>query len=159
MTRNEIIEKLKENFSIRELVCPHTYKKYGEKAWMFLTTEILHTLLVLRTDILNVPLYCNTYKDEVKKDDFTQRGLRCNLCELCASRTKKNQLYLSAHHNGCGLDLVSPKMTAAEMRKRIKQQYFKLPYNVRIEDNGNGRPTWLHIDTYDTGEPISTFVG
>ena len=154
MTRNEIIEKLKENFSIKELVCPHTYERFGERSWMFLTTEILHTLLVLRTDILNVPLTCNSYKL-----NLTQRGLRCNLCEKCASKTKEGKIYLSAHHNGCGLDLTSPEMTAAEMRKRIRQQYRKLPYNVRIEDNGYGKPTWLHIDTYDTGEPISTFVG
>lgn len=144
MTRSEIISQLKNYFRIKELACPHVYGKYGEMSWMFLTTEILHTLLVLRTQILKVPLVCNNYSI-----DFTQRGLRCNLCELVKEKTLKNILYLSSHHNGIGLDLSSPLMTAEEMRKIIEQNSDLLPYPVRIERNVN----WLHIDCYDMGNP------
>lgn len=33
MSRSELIKKLKQNFDIRELVCPHCYKKFGEGSW------------------------------------------------------------------------------------------------------------------------------
>ena len=142
MKRNEIITGLKKHFKIKELVCPHVHSRYGEKSWMFLTTEALHTLLILRTKILNVPLVCNT-------KTLTQRGLRCNLCEIVKEKTEDNILYLSAHHNGMGWDLSSPQMSAEEMRKKIMQNQDMLPYPVRIEDDVN----WLHIDCYDMGNP------
>ena len=37
MNRNDLIEKLKKNFDIRELVCPHCYEQFGDKSWQFLT--------------------------------------------------------------------------------------------------------------------------
>lgn len=142
MKRSDIIENLKKYFHIKELVCPHTYKSFRERSWMFLATEALHTLLVLRTEILKVPLVCNT-------KTLTQRGLRCNLCEIVKQKTMNDILYMSAHHNGMGFDLSSSKMTANEMRKKIKQLDWLLPYPVRIEADVN----WLHIDCYDSGNP------
>ena len=150
MERNEIIKELKKYFNIKELVCPHTYKRYGESSWKFLDTESLETLLVLRTKILCVPLICNNYSI-----NLTQRGLRCNLCELTKEKTLKNTLYISAHSNGKGFDLTSPEMTAEEMRQKIKENAHLLPHPVRIEKDVN----WLHIDCYDdgTGEKITYF--
>ena len=148
MTRGDIIKELKQYFNIKELVCPHTLKEWKEKSWQFLTTEILHTLLVIRRDILKVPLVCNT-------STLTQRGLRCNLCEVVKNKTMNNILYLSSHHNGLGLDLSSPKMSAENMRKLIKQNADLLPYPIRMENDVN----WLHIDCYDNcdGHKINFF--
>ena len=150
MERDNIIKELKKYFNIKELVCPHTYKRYGESSWKFLDTESLETLLVLRTKILCVPLTCNNYSI-----NLTQRGLRCNLCDLTKEKTLKNTLYISAHSNGKGFDLTSPEMTAEEMRQKIKENAHLLPHPVRIEKDVN----WLHIDCYDdgTGEKITYF--
>ncbi len=138
MNRDEIIEELKKYFNIKELVCPHVFKKHGERSWMFLSTLYLHTLLVLRTKILKVPLVCNTKM-------LTQRGLRCNLCEIVKAKTDADIVYLSAHHLGIGGDLSSPQMTAQEMRRKIQMNEDLLPYPIRLEDDVN----WLHIDCYD----------
>jgi len=140
MTRSKIIIALKRSFKIQELVCPHVFAKYGEISWMFLSTLYLHTLLVLRTKILKVPLVCNT-------TTLTQRGLRCNLCDIVKEKTDDDILYLSAHHLGIGGDLSSPEMTAEEMRRKIEENSDLLPYPVRIEKGVN----WLHIDCYDMG--------
>lgn len=142
MTRSEIITALKRYFKIQELVCPHVFAKHGEISWMFLSTLYLHTLLVLRRDILKVPLVCNT-------TTLTQRGLRCNLCEIVKAKTDADIVYLSAHHLGIGGDLSSPEMTAEEMRRKIEDNSDLLPYPIRIEKGVN----WLHIDCYDTGTP------
>lgn len=138
MTRQEIISSLKKYFKITELVCPHVFKKHGERSWKFLVTIYLHTLLVLRRDILQVPLVCNTAT-------LTQRGLRCNLCDIVKENTEDDIVYLSAHHLGIGGDLSSPEMTAEEMRQKIEEKQDLLPYPVRIELKVN----WLHIDCYD----------
>ena len=133
MTREEILKAIKPYFDVEELVCDHTYAKWGERSWQFLDTDLLHVLLVLRRDILKVPLYCNSKSAH-------QKGLRCNMCQLVKSKTA---VYLSAHVLGMGLDLTSPSMKAEKMRELIKANADKLPCNVRIE----GGVSWLHIDT------------
>lgn len=140
MRRNDIIEQLKRYFNIKELVCPHVYVKFGEQAWIFLSTPLLHTLLVLRRDILKVPLVCNT-------KILTQRGLRCNHCEIVKGKTTP---YLSAHVTGNGIDLSGSEMTAEEMRLKIAENVDMLPCKVRIEQDVN----WLHIDCYDSGKNV-----
>ena len=142
MKRQKIIRELKNYFHIKELVCPHVFAKHGEKSWMFLSTLYLHTLLVLRTKILKVPLVCNTKM-------LAQRGLRCNLCDIVQEKTDADIVYLSAHHLGIGGDLSSPEMTAEEMRRKIEDNSDLLPYPIRMEKGVN----WLHIDCYDTGTP------
>ena len=59
MDREQILKEIKPYFDIDELVCDHTYAKWGEKSWQFLDTDFLHCLLVIRRDILKVPMYAN----------------------------------------------------------------------------------------------------
>lgn len=133
-----LIEELKKYFNIKELVCPHVYEKFGERAWIFLDTMALCLLLVLHRDILKVPLVCNT-------KTLTQRGLRCNLCDIIKKKTADGKAYLSPHSLGKAWDLSSPAMSAEEMRLKIAENVDLLPCKVRIEQD----VTWLHIDTYD----------
>lgn len=153
MTRQEIIKQLKEYFDIRELVCFHTYLKFGDESWQFLDTEILHTLLILRTKILKCGMVINDY---IFGGVNEQRGLRCNICPIPKGKTEKNQIYLSAHCNGAAFDVVFGKktgMTAEKARRLIYQYQDLLPYNVRIEKE----VTWLHIDCYDKGVKVYEF--
>ena len=41
MTREEILREIKRYFAISELVCDHTFAKFGEAAWQFLDTYLL----------------------------------------------------------------------------------------------------------------------
>lgn len=134
MTREEIIKGVKAYFSVSDLVCTHVYDKWGEKSWQFLDTDLLHVLLIIRRDIVKMPLLCNTKSAK-------QRGLRCNLCDLVKG---KKQVYLSSHILGKALDLTCtiPSMTAEKMRTLIKQNASLFPCNIRIE----GGVSWLHVD-------------
>lgn len=144
MKKKKVINELKRFFKIQELVCDHTFARDNEKAWRYLDVRWLHTLLVLRTEILCVPLVINTSKAK-------QRGLRCNLCPLVKD---KKTLYLSAHIFGKGGDIISSQMGAEEMRQKIERNKDKLPYPVRIERDVD----WLHIDVMnDTNEKIIYF--
>lgn len=147
MTREEILKEVKKYFEIFELVCDHTYAKWGERSWQFLDTDLLHVLLVIRRDILKVPLYCNS-------KSARQKGLRCNMCQLVKSKTA---VYLSSHNLGKALDLTSPYMASEKMRELIKANADKLPCNVRIE----GGVSWLHIDVlpqYGVSQKVYEFT-
>lgn len=139
MTRKEIIQQLKTYFSVADLVCDHTYAKFGAvKSWQFLHTELLHTILVLRTQILGVPMIVNYGSKH-------QRGLRCNICQLVKDKTVKNELYLSSHINGAAIDFDAKGLTAEQSRQRIKEKADLLPFPIRLEKAVG----WVHIDVYD----------
>lgn len=135
MDRNEIISLLTKYFTIKELVCNHTYQRWGERSWQFLSTDYLHTLLIIRRDILKSPMICNNYNSKTY-----QRGLRCNKCDLVQS---KSNVYLSSHILGKAGDFTVNGMSAEDARTLIKANSHLLPYNIRLEDD----VSWLHIDT------------
>ena len=132
MNREEILTEVRRFFDIDELVCDHTFKKWGEKSWQFLDTNLLHVLLIIRRDIVKMPMYCNSKTAH-------QKGLRCNMCQIVKS---KSSIYLSSHILGKALDLTCPGMTAEKMRERIKANADLFPCNIRIE----GGVSWLHVD-------------
>lgn len=154
MTREETITALKKYFDIRELVDSNVFARFGQTAWKVFDTRLLETLLVLRTEILKVPLVCNNWH---KGGAYSQRGFRCNISPLVADKTKAGKLYITAHSIGQGVDLSSPKMTADAMRTRLEEMKAKLPYPIRYE-NGNDAPTWLHVDVMtDTKNKLTVF--
>lgn len=131
-TRDDIIRELHKYFHIRELVCEHTFSKWGERAWQFLDTNYLACLLVIRRDILQLPMVCN-------HDGANQRGLRCNLCQIVKD---KDELYLSSHVLGKAGDFTVHGITAKEARSRIRNNAHLLPCPIRME----GGVSWLHFD-------------
>lgn len=132
LDREQIIRDLHKYFQIRELVCEHTHSKWGERAWQFLDTNYLACLLVIRRDILQLPMTCN-------HDGANQRGLRCNLCELVF---EKAGVYLSSHVLGKAGDFTVQGITAQEARSRIRNMAHLLPCPIRME----GGVSWLHFD-------------
>lgn len=133
MSREQIIRELHKFFQVRELVCSHVFSKWGERSWQFLSTDYLHNLLVIRRDILQMPMVCN-------HDGAEQRGLRCNMCRMVK---EKKAAYLSSHILGRAGDFSVQGLTAQEARSRIRTMQNLLPYPMRME----GGVSWLHIDT------------
>lgn len=144
MTRNELIEKLKENFDVRELVCPHCYSQHGENSWQFLSTELLHVLYMLRYEIFLQPIIINNWHNGGKYDE---RGLRCNMCPLLKN---KKSVYLSAHIFGKAIDFNVGTLTSKEMNQVIRHNSHRFEYPIRLEKNTNG---WCHIDVY---QPVNS---
>lgn len=132
MTRDDIIKALHKYFQVRELVCEHTFSKWGERSWQFLDTNFLRCLLIIRRDILQMPMTCN-------HTGANQRGLRCNRCDLVKDKTS---VYLSSHVLGKAGDFTIQGMTAQEARSRIRNMANLLPCNIRME----GGVSWLHFD-------------
>ena len=141
MTREEILTEIRRYFSIEELVCDHVFAKWGEQAWKFLDTDYLHALLIIRRDIIRLPMWCTSKTQK-------QRGLRCNRCQIVKS---KNTPYLSAHVLGKAGDFNITGMTASVAREKIKANADLLPCKVRLEkwDASGKEISWVHIDTID----------
>lgn len=147
MRREDIIQQLHKYFQISELVCDHTHSRWGERAWQFLDTAFLETLLVIRRDILQAPMTCN-------HEGASQRGLRCNRCPLVKDKTR---VYLSSHVLGKAGDFTVSGMSAETARQRIKENARLLPHPIRLEKG----VSWLHVDVlpqYGITEKIYEFM-
>lgn len=142
MKQKEIITELGRYFNVWELVSRRVYEKLGGNAWRLFDPRLQETLLILRRDILQVPLVCNNWRSGGKLE---QRGYRENVSPMARAKTDVDILYLSTHTLGMAVDLSSGKMTANQMREAILANQDKLPYPIRMED-GASAPTWLHID-------------
>ncbi len=137
MTRQEILTAIRPYFDAEELVCDHTFRKWGEQSWDFLDTDFLHALLIIRRDIIKKAMWCN---GNTKK----QRGLRCNRCQMVRD---KSTVYLSAHCLGKAGDFTISGMTAEQARQKIKENAHLLPCPVRLEKG----VSWLHVDVRPDG--------
>ena len=135
--REKIISDLSPYFKVKELVCEHTFAKYGERSWDFLDTDYLKVLLLLRREIFRRPMFCNF-------GSYHQRGLRCNRCQLVRS---KEGVYLSAHVLGKAGDFTIQDLTANAARMLVRNNADRFPVPVRIERN----VSWLHIDVRPDG--------
>lgn len=152
LNRANILQEIKQYFTIDELVCNHTLARWGEDAWQFLDTGYLANLLVLRRDVIQQPMYCNNHKRGV-----FQRGLRCNICELVK---EKDRPYLSAHILGKAGDFSVEGVMGVAAMERVRQRIkllavAALPVNLRMEAG----VSWLHIDVMPTpnGQKIYEF--
>ena len=123
---------IKKYFSIKELVCPHVYNLHGDKAWAFFDPRLLDVLYFIRAN-LGKPITVNN------GTTLTQRGYRCNLCELV--KTKKT-LYCSAHMRGQAIDFDVKGMTADQVRNWLWNNRERLPHNIRLEED----VSWVHVD-------------
>jgi cell division protein YceG involved in septum cleavage len=100
-------------------------------------------------------MICNNYSSP--NGIYTQRGCRCNLCQLVQDETKKSNCYQSAHTKNIANDFTVQGMRTEQARQKIIANKHLLPYPVRLEKDVK----WLHIDGYDinNGEKITMFTG
>ena len=92
-------------FSIKELVSPIVYQKWGEQSWMFFNPDILQDLDTIR-ETWGSSIVINNW---ASGGNLKQCGLRSNMDELVKS---KKSLYLSAH-------CLEAKIGRASCRERV----------------------------------------
>lgn len=126
-------------FGIKELVCPHVYEIWGESAWQFLDKRLLENLDWLR-EKLGKPIVVNNWANG---GQYSQRGLRCNVCPMLIEKTDLRKVYLSAHIFGQAADFGVVGMKAEEVRDWIIAHADDLPHPCRLERD----VAWIHMDT------------
>jgi len=139
-------------FDVQELVCRHVYNTFGLSALNFLDEKLLETLLFVRENI-GKPIYVNNWQIG---GNLSQRGLRCNLCDLVKSKTNANSIYVSAHVLGKAVDFDVKGMKAEEVRQWLLTNENRLPHPIRLEKG----VSWVHMDvrTFDGSETIKWFT-
>lgn len=163
-------ELIKEYFELEELICPHVSAHFGEKAWGFIDDRLLETLYVIRKSI-GQPVYVNNWSYGGK---LTQRGLRCNICDLVKVKTQNDKVYMSAHNQGEAVDFTVKGMSANDTRLWIVKNQVLLPYPIRLEVGFNPQGmsesqirqtiardniNWVHLDLRGEGQKITYFKG
>ena len=121
-------------FKLHELLPPCLYSD-EEHGWEWIDDRLKVTLDFIR-ELFGVPLICNNWKFGGKR-------------RFCCARTPESSDYSYGSRHAfrtdrkvMAADVISTKMTAANMREIIKANESKLPYPVRLEKD----VTWLHID-------------
>lgn len=142
----EVLNKLKNYFTIEELVDKETFDRFGDKAWQFFDPRLLESLLIIREG-LGKSITVNNW---LWGGRFTQRGLRTNLSSLVRIKTDQNRLYLSAHRQGMALDFDVDGINPTEVRQWIVEHSDLFRSKIRLERNFRGKPiNWVHLDVFD----------
>lgn len=139
-------------FTLKELVSPAVYSRFGEFAWYFLNEGMLKDMDLLREVIWGKPLFINTWSFG---GQFKESGFRCNTDSIVKA---KKTPYCSAHCLGRGFDLKpeNPK-DVPELFKKIQLNYHKFSTVSRMESIESA-PTWIHLDDLaDRGNCIKIF--
>jgi hypothetical protein len=140
------LNKFKKYFDIRELVDEQTYNRFRDDCWQFIDEKLIDSLLVIR-DGLCKPMTINNWLWGGK---FKQRGLRHNLNAIVQN---KENIYLSAHMLGKGVDFDVKDMIAEDVRSWIIENGNKFEHKIRLEHKKDGKPiSWVHLDVLDNPE-------
>lgn len=145
MDEDDLLETFQEYFGIQEVVDPETFNRHGEGAWMFVDFRLMAVVLFMRVGI-GKPFHVNNY---TRGGSFDERGLRSNISNIASTRTKKGQLYLSAHTMGKALDFHINGMPATDVRDWARKNAEYFPYKARFENLMHGKPIgWVHVDCF-----------
>lgn len=139
-------------FKIQELVCPHVYKKYGDKAWEFFSEDFLKDLDLIR-EVLGVPIIVNNWHIE---GSYKESGNRCPFCSIVAKKIVKKELDMSMHNLYQAFDLKPKEIKIKKAIDMIMENVHRFKVIKRIE-NSDYTPTWLHIDTKGHHKGIKIF--
>lgn len=132
------------HFSIKELVSPIVYEKWGEQAWMFFNPETLKSLDYIR-ESYGSPIIINNW---ARGGTLKQCGLRSNMDDLVKN---KKTLYLSAHTMGKGFDL----HCFYGHNSKLWQHVYGLISKGKLKsfrrlENLKDTPTWIHTDEFQS---------
>ena len=136
-------EKIKQYFSIKELVSPFVYKIMGEKMWSFFPRRALLMLLIIR-ELVDASITINNW---YWGGSFTQRGFRSSFSSIVKGMFYRRKLYLSMHVFLRAFDFDVRGMNAVQVRKLILKNADIFPFKIRLEHLKNGKPiSWVHTD-------------
>ena len=142
------------HFRIEELVSPEVFQKFGDSAWMFFSEDTLRDADTVRDTwpnaiIINNWLWGGTLK---------QCGLRSNIDQIPKDKTRRGQLYLSAHCMGKAFDFHDSKGN----NKKLWEHLYALMLAGRLKslrrmENWNATSSgggWVHTDGFQANNII-----
>ena len=142
------------HFGIKELVSSVVYQKFGENSWMFFDRTILEDLDIIRETWRNSIIINNWQWG----GNLQQCGLRSNLDGIVKDKTRREQLYLSAHGMGKAFDLHDKLGRNKKLFEHIyslilsgKLKAFKRLESWSATSSDGG---WVHVDSFQANNII-----
>lgn len=122
------------HFKLYELLPKELYID-EDMGWDLFDERILRTIDIIR-EIVGVKLICNNWYWKGKRNWSGARNKNSPDFRIGSCHSIREDRKVMA------LDVISPAMSAAEMRRLIVQRHTELPCPIRIEDG----VSWLHVD-------------
>jgi hypothetical protein len=145
LNREKTLREIQKYFKIHEFVGRLTYKIFGQRAWMFFSTNILKSLLIVRIG-LNKSITVNNWFWGGK---FSQRGLRTIFQQIAKNAFYRGKLYLSPHLFARAFDFDVKGMKANKVRTWIVKNGSLFPEKIRLEKTYKGKSiNWVHMDDF-----------
>ena len=141
-----------QHYVLEELVDPLTFKRFGDRAYEFLSPSLLWSI-----DGVWELLQRETGKRPVITINDWKWGGKLEWCGLRTSSCFVGSLY-SPHRRGQAMDLHVKEMKAEEVRKMIlnfQHIDYELKYITKMEHKKDGVPiSWVHIscENFDKGK-------
>ena len=122
---------ISNSFKIHELVPKHIYEAYGEKAWRFISPQLILSIDMLKTRFPKGTMTINNYMWD---------GLR----EWSGLRTPTSPYYseTSMHSFGKAVDCIFSHYMVGEVRDYIIDNPTLFPHVIGLEMNVG----WVHLD-------------
>ena len=141
-------------FGIKELVSPIVYQQFGERAWMLFDKATLEDADTIR-ETWGYSLIINDWQ---WGGNLKQCGLRSNLDQIPKDKTRREQLYLSAHCMGRAFDFHDKLGRNKKLFEHIyslilsgKLKTFRRLENWSATSSGGG---WVHVDSFQANNII-----
>lgn len=129
------MDKPSKHFDIQELVPPVIFSRFGQRAWWFISPQIVAVLDQLRDDLGRAVIV----NDWHRRGQFSMSGYR-------PPETKVGAPY-SMHRMGLAADVKVRGLTPAEVLAVIQSDLPKyLALGLTTVENLDATPTWLHLD-------------
>lgn len=142
------------HFGIKELVSPIVYQQFGERAWMLFDRATLEDADTIR-ETWGYSLIINDWQ---WGGNLKQCGLRSNLDQIPKDKTRREQLYLSAHCMGRAFDFHDKMGRNKKLFEHIyslilsgKLKTFRRLENWNATSSGGG---WVHTDGFQADNII-----
>ena len=131
-----------KHFRLEEWVHPETFKKFGEKCWMFLSVKMLVTADEFREEF--GPMFVNNWHDGGRLKECGLRDINCS-----------QGAPFSIHKLGGAGDFHPIDVTPQEMYERIKAKPERFQFLTCLE-NIKFTEGWLHADVrnHDKGQQL-----
>lgn len=137
-------------FTVKEIICPEIYSKFGERSLMFMDNRILWTIDSIREHFASKGFVGITINNWSNNGIRKYSGLRPFDCSEGAK--------YSQHKFGRAIDFLVNGITPSDVRKHIienqKNQVFQ--YITRMEDFDG--MSWTHIDCANEKNGDEIFV-
>lgn len=139
--------KISENFYLDEFIHPEIYHRFGGDSKLYLSPNLVFLVQAIRTKY-GKPISINTW---------ATGGVRKNSGLRDYKNPLNGRLNRSRHYYGLCADMVCSDIKELQNHVNDNLEYYH-KLGLRVVENFNHTPTWLHVSVEWTGKESVKFI-